>query len=63
MNLSLLRGQAYDGTGNRSGLTRGIAAQVAADYPIYLHCASHCLNLDIVRSFQVTCAQNIISVI
>ena len=47
LDLSNLRGQAYDGEGNMAGLVNGTAALIASDYPlaIYLHCTSHCLNL------------------
>ena len=47
LDLSNLRGQAYDGAGNMAGSVNGTAALIASDYPlaIYLHCTSHCLNL------------------
>lgn len=48
---SLLRGQAYNGAGSMSGHTRGAAACISAKYPkaLYTHCASHRLNLCIVK--------------
>lgn len=56
LNLNNLRGQAYDGAGNMAGSSRGMAALISAEYPLalYLHCASHCLNLAVVKSLQVT---------
>ena len=38
---------------------------MAAEYllEIYLHCISHCLNLVVVKSMQVTCIRNMIVVI
>ena len=47
-----LRGQAYDGAGSMSGHTKGAAARVSAMFPkaLYTHCASHRLNLCIVKS-------------
>ena len=36
------------------------AALIAAQYPLalYIHCASHCLNLAVVKSLQVTSVRN-----
>ncbi|MCG8621539.1 MAG: DUF4371 domain-containing protein, partial [Proteobacteria bacterium] len=44
LDLSCLRGQAYDGAGNMAGSVNGTAALISAEYPLamYLHCASHC---------------------
>ena len=51
----LLRGQAYDGPGAMAGLTKGVAARIRAKYPkaTYTHCASHRLNLCIVKSCSI----------
>ena len=56
LDLHKLRGQAYDGAANMSGATRGVAALIREEYPLalYLHCASHCLNLPVVKSLQQT---------
>ena len=56
VNLSKLRGQAYDGAANMSGATKGAASIITAQYPLalYLHCVSHCLNLAVVKSLQLT---------
>ncbi len=57
---TLLRGQGYDGAGNMAGKTRGCAAVITGQYPLalYLHCASHQLNLAVVKSAQVTSVRN-----
>ena len=60
-----LRGQAYDGAGNMAGSVNGTAALITAQYPLalYLHCTSHCLNLAVVKSLQVTSVRNMMGVI
>lgn len=51
----LLRGQAYDGAGAMSGLSKGVAARITSKYPkaLYTHCASHHLNLCVVKCCSV----------
>ena len=65
LDLTKLRGQAYDGAGNMAGSVRGTAALITAQYPLalYLHCASHCLNLAVVKSLQVTSVRNMMGVV
>ena len=65
LDLTNLRGQAYDGAGNMAGSVRGTAALITAQYPLamYLHCASHCLNLAVVKSLQVTSVRNMMGVV
>ena len=65
LDLNKLRGQGYDGVGNMSGKTNGAAAVISSDYPlaIYLHCASHTLNLAVVKSLDVQCVRNMIGVV
>ena len=65
LDLSNLRGQAYDRASNMAGSVNGTAAFISAQYPLalYLHCASHCLNLTVVKSLQITSVQNIMGVI
>ena len=60
LDLSNLRGQAYDGAGNMAGSINSTAAIITAQYPfaIYWHCASHCLNLAGVKSLELTSARN-----
>ena len=65
LDLTKLRGQVYDGAGNMAGSVRGTAALITAQYPLalYLHCASHCLNLAVVKSLQVTSVRNMMGVV
>ena len=50
-----LRGQAYDGAGAMAGQIRGTAACIPSLYPkaVYTHCATHRLNLCIVKSCNI----------
>ena len=52
LDLFNVRGQAYDGAGNMAGSINGTAVIITAQYQlaIYWHCASHCLNLMVVKS-------------
>lgn len=65
LDLSKLRGQAYDGAGNMAGKTNGVAAIISAEYPLalYTHCASHSLNLAVVKSLEVQSVRNMIGVV
>ncbi len=65
LDLTKLRGQSYDGAGNMSGKTNGAAALISVEYPLahYLHCASHCLNLAVVKSLDETNIRNMMGVI
>ena len=65
LDLTHLRGQAYDGAGNMAGSIKGTAALIMKKYPLamYLHCASHCLNLAVVKSLQITSVRNMMGVI
>ena len=60
-----LRGQAYDGAGNMSGKTNGAASRITSQYPLalYVHCASHCLNLTVVSSLEEVSVRNMIGVL
>ena len=65
LDLTKLRGQAYDGAGNVAGTVKGTAAIITRQFPLalYLHCASHCLNLAVVKSLQITSVRNKMGVI
>ena len=65
LDLLKLRGQAYDGAGNMSGRSKGTASLISKDYPLalYLHCASHCLNLAVVKSLEERNIQNMIGIV
>ncbi len=60
-----LRGQAYDGASNMSGLYKGCAAIIQRKYPLatYSHCCSHVLNLAVVKACSLIQVQNLFSVI
>ena len=62
---SKMQGQAYDGASNMSGKTSGTAARISSVYPLalYTHCASHCLNLAVVASFQEVSVRNMIGIV
>jgi len=47
INANYLIAQGYDGASAMSGKFNGVQATIRPQYdcPVYLHCASHCLNL------------------
>ncbi|XP_060273622.1 zinc finger MYM-type protein 1 isoform X9 [Ovis aries] len=51
VDLSKLRGQAYDSTSNWKGKFKKIAAEFKKEEPraLYLHCYTHCLDLAVIR--------------
>ena len=57
----LLRGQSYDGAGAMSGKSKGAAARISLKYPkaVYAHCASHKLNLCIMKCCKIREIDNI----
>jgi hypothetical protein len=65
LDLSYLRGQAYDGAGNMAGRVNGVATLISNEYPkaFYTHCTSHCLNLAVVKSLQITSVHNMMNVV
>ena len=65
LDLTKMRGQAYDGAGNMSGKTNDAAALISREYPLalYLHCASHCLNLAVVKSLGETNIRNMMGIV
>ena len=56
LDMSMCRGQGYDGAGNMAGACTGVAKQLRTKYPkaIYFHCASHRLNLCIAHACKLT---------
>lgn len=52
LDLTLCRGQAYDGASAMSGHLNGLQSKIKADVPeaIYVHCCAHKLNLALVDS-------------
>ena len=51
LDMTLCRGQGYDGAGNMAGVCNGTAKLIQSKFPkaIYFHCASHKLNLCVAR--------------
>ena len=46
----------------QAGSVNGTALLISTEYPlaIYLHCASHCLNLGVVKSLEVTGVRRVV---
>ena len=65
LDLSNMRGQAYDGDGNMACAVNHTAALISAQYPLalYMHCSSHCLNLAVVKTLQITSVRNMMGMI
>jgi hypothetical protein len=65
INMAHLRGQAYDGAAAMSGRFRGCSTIIQESYPraIYLHCASHSLNLAIGHACAVPLIRNAIGTV
>lgn len=60
LDLRDLCGQGYEGSGNMAGKCRGAAACIQSAYPkaVYVHCASHTLNLCVVAACSVQEVKN-----
>ncbi|XP_076283965.1 52 kDa repressor of the inhibitor of the protein kinase-like [Lasioglossum baleicum] len=65
IDLCYLRGQGYDGAASMSGKFNGVQAHISAIYPqaLYVHCASHSLNLAIGNAVSVIDIRNCIGII
>ena len=48
-----------------AGVANGASAIINSQYPLamYLHCASHCLNLTVIKSLEVTSVRNMMGII
>ena len=55
LELEYLRGQAYDGARAMAGKSKGAASYVVTKQPkaLYTHCASHRLNLYVVKCCSI----------
>ena len=55
LELEYLRGQAYDGAGAMAGKSKGAASYIVTKQPkaLYTHCASHRLNLCVVKCCSI----------
>ena len=63
LDLSLIRGQGYDGAANMSSEKVGVQKIIrenASDKAVYVHCSSHCLNLVIAHSCNLISVQNML---
>ena len=60
LDISYLRGQAYDGAGNMAGKYSGVAAIIQSNFPkaVYVHCAAHSLNLCVVAACKIQAVKN-----
>ena len=65
LDVSLCRGQGYDGASNMSASTRGVQARIreASPLALYTHCQSHQLNLCIVKVCSIPKIRNASGVI
>lgn len=54
------RGQCYDGAGNMSGRTSGVASRIVEQHPlaVHVHCASHALNLCVMSTTSISEVRN-----
>ena len=65
LDVSLCRGQGYDGASNMSSNAVGVQARIREASPLafYTHCQSHQLNLCIVKACSITQVRNASGVI
>lgn len=63
LSLTNLRGQAYDGAANMSGKFNGTHAYISKNWPTYVYCYSHCLNLVLVKAYSVQPVRNTIGIV
>nr|XP_023028330.1 zinc finger MYM-type protein 1-like [Leptinotarsa decemlineata] len=65
LDITLCRGQAYDGGSNMGGKMKGIQTRISSTKPLafFTHCASHRLNLAISTACTVPSIRNAIGVI
>lgn len=65
VDVTYLCGQGYDGAANMSGRLNGVQAVIQREHPaaLYMHCASHSLNLALCCSCSVPEMRNALSVV
>ncbi|CAN7939947.1 unnamed protein product [Ixodes hexagonus] len=65
VDATYLCGQGYDGAANMSGRLNGVQAVIQREHPaaLYMHCASHSLNLALCGSCNVPEMRNAFSVV
>ena len=61
LDLKLLRGQGCDGASNTAGKVKRAAAIISSKHPLalYFHCASHQLNLAVMKSAELISVKNL----
>jgi len=62
LNIKYLRGQGYDGGANMFGKNQDVQVQILniQQLALYTHCASHCLNLSILKACSVVLIRNVV---
>jgi hypothetical protein len=65
LDISLLRGQGYDGAANMSGPFKGVKSRILKLQPLalYTHCANHRLNLVLNKASSIPSIRNTIGII
>ena len=65
LDITKIRGQAYDGAAVMSSSIAGVQAKIKEKSPLalYTHCFSHCLNLSIAASCKVQEVRNLVALI
>ena len=60
--LGQCRGQGYDGASAMSSKSKGVSGRILSknSKAIYVHCASHCLNLVIAKTCKLTSIRNML---
>ena len=60
LDMSLCRGQGYDGAGNMAGKLNGASAIIRNEFPkaLYVHCKSHLLNLCVASTCDLELVRN-----
>ena len=60
LDVSLLRGQGYDGASNMSSSVKGVQGIICRESPLafYVHCNCHILNLVIVKACSIQSVRN-----
>eukprot|EP00112_Aurelia_sp_Birch-Aquarium-sp1_P013364 Seg2834.3 transcript_id=Seg2834.3/GoldUCD/mRNA.D3Y31 product="52 kDa repressor of the inhibitor of the protein kinase" protein_id=Seg2834.3/GoldUCD/D3Y31 len=63
LDMDNCRGQGYDGSGNIAGKNKGTARRIRNVYPkaVYVHCASHRLNLAVAGACDLQIVRNMMS--
>jgi hypothetical protein len=65
LDISLLRGQGYDGAANMSGAFKGVQSRILKLQPLalYTHCANHRLNLVLNKASSIPSIRNTVGII